>query len=170
MRELTLEEVETLLKEGIAWCRSRGRASSLAVVDFGGNLRGALRPEKGRIANILIAEKKAWTAVAFQRPTQFVRDITVPGGMAYGLQHTDPRICIVGGGYPLIESSGAILGAIGASGAPSRRIARPASLACASWASRPSSSIRWRRPKKLRPPARAKMRAASGEWLSRTIC
>jgi uncharacterized protein GlcG (DUF336 family) len=116
VRELTLSEVETLLQDGVAWCRERGRPSSIAVVDFGGHLRGALRPEKGRIANILIAEKKAWTAVAFQRPTQFVRDITLPGAMAYGLQHTDPRICIVGGGFPLLDNDGDIIGGIGASG------------------------------------------------------
>lgn len=116
MRELTLAEVETLLKGGIAYAQSVGRPSSLAVVDMGGNLRGALRPEKGRIANILIAEKKAWTAVAFQRPTDMVREVMVPGAMGYGLQHTDDRICMVGGGYPIIDDSGEVIGGIGASG------------------------------------------------------
>ena len=99
MRELTLIEVETLLKEGVAYAQSLGRPSSISVVDFGGNLRGALRPDKGRIANILIAEKKAWTAVAFQRPTDMVRDVMLPGAFGYGLQHTDERICMVGGGF-----------------------------------------------------------------------
>lgn len=116
MRELTLAEVETLLKEGIAWCRERGRPSSIAVVDFGGHLRGALRPEKGRIANILIAEKKAWTAVAFQRPSGMVRDIALPGTMGYGIQHTDQRICIIGGGMPIFDDAGDVIGGIGASG------------------------------------------------------
>lgn len=116
MRELTLAEVETLLKEGIAWCQERGRPSTIAVVDFGGHLRGILRPEKGRIANADIAEKKAWTAVAFQRPTQFVRDITLPGAIAYGLQHTDPRICIVGGGFPIMDEAGDVIGGVGVSG------------------------------------------------------
>jgi cob(I)alamin adenosyltransferase len=116
MRELTLAEVETLLKEGIVYAQAVGRPSSLAVVDMGGNLRGALRPEKGRIANILIAEKKAWTAVAFQRPTDMVREVMVPGAMGYGLQHTDDRICMVGGGYPIIDDSGDVIGGIGASG------------------------------------------------------
>ena len=116
MRELTLQEVETLLKEGVAWCRERGRPSSIVVVDFGGHVRGALRPEKGRISNVMIAEKKAWTAVAFQRPTQMVRDITVPGAMGYGLQHTDERICIVGGGFPIFDEAGDVIGGVGVSG------------------------------------------------------
>lgn len=116
MRELTLLEVETLLKEGIAWCQERGRPSSIAVVDFGGHLRGGLRPERGRIANMMIAEKKAWTAVAFQRPSGMLRDITAPGAMAYGLQHTDERICIVGGGFPIFDEDGDVIGGVGASG------------------------------------------------------
>ncbi|MDH7499143.1 MAG: heme-binding protein [candidate division NC10 bacterium] len=116
MRELTLKEVEILLKEAVGYCQSIGRPSSVAVVDMGGHLRGLLRPEKGRISNILFAEKKAWTAVAFQRPTDMVREIMVPGAMAYGLQHTDGRICIVGGGYPLIDEAGDVIGGIGVSG------------------------------------------------------
>ena len=116
MRELTLAEVETLVKEGVTYAQSVGRPSSIAVVDFGGHLRAALRPDKGRIANILIAEKKAWTAVAFQRPTDMVRDVMLPGAFGYGLQHTDERICMVGGGYPIFDELGEVIGGIGASG------------------------------------------------------
>ena len=116
MRELTLAELDVLLKDGIAYCQSVGRPTSIAVVDMGGNLRGALRPEKGRIANMDIATKKAWTAVAFQRPTDMVREIMLPGALGYGLQHTDARICMVGGGYPIFDEAGDVIGGIGASG------------------------------------------------------
>ncbi|MGR8949703.1 MAG: GlcG/HbpS family heme-binding protein [Gammaproteobacteria bacterium] len=116
MRELTLVEVETLLKEGIAYAQSIGRPSSMVVVDFGGHVRGALRPEKGRIANVPIAEKKAWTAVVFQRPTDMVRNVMLPGEFGYGLQHTDDRICIVAGGYPIFDEQGEVIGGIGSSG------------------------------------------------------
>jgi len=116
MRELKLTEIETLLKEGIAYAQSLGRPSSIVVVDMGGHIRGALRPEKGRIANVDIAMKKAWTAVAFQRPTAMLRDITLPGTFGYGLQHTDNRICIVGGGFPIFDDQNDVIGGIGASG------------------------------------------------------
>lgn len=116
MRELTLKEVEGLMQEAVAYAQSVGRPSSVAVVDMGGHLRGALRPENGRIINVPIAEKKAWTAAAFKRPTEMVRNIMVPGAMGYGLQHTDNRICIVGGGYPLLDEQGDIIGGIGVSG------------------------------------------------------
>lgn len=116
MRELTAAEIDVLLKEGVAYAQSVGRPSSLGIVDMGGNLRGALRPEKGRIANMDIAIKKAWTAVAFQRPTDMVRDVMLPGAFGYGLQHTDGRICMVGGGYPIFDEAGDLIGGIGASG------------------------------------------------------
>lgn len=116
MRELKLDEIQTLLNEGIAYAQSVNRPSSIVVVDFGGHVRGALRPEKGRIANVPIAEKKAWTAVAFQRPTEMVREVMLPGAMGYGLQHTDDKICMVGGGYPIFDGDGDVIGGIGASG------------------------------------------------------
>jgi uncharacterized protein GlcG (DUF336 family) len=117
MRELTLDEVEKLLKTGIAYAQSKGYPSSVAVVDMGGNLRGALRPELGRIVNISIAEKKAWTAVAFQRPTSMLTQRLGPGGTGYGIIHADPRICITPGGYPIFDTDGSLIGGIGASGA-----------------------------------------------------
>ena len=39
----------------------------------------------------------------------------MPDAIAYGLQHTDSRICIVSGGLPIVEK-GEFLGAVGASG------------------------------------------------------
>jgi len=116
MRELTLDEVEKLLKTGITYALSKGFPSSVAVVDMGGNLRGALRPERGRIVNITIAQHKAWTAVAFQRPTSMLTQRLSPGGTGYGIIHTDNRICITPGGYPLLDSDGSVIGGIGASG------------------------------------------------------
>jgi len=117
MREMTLEEVEKLLKTAIDYALSKGLPSSVAVVDMGGNLRGALRPERGRIANISIAEKKAWTAVAFHRPTSMLAQRLSPGGTGYGLIHTDARICIVPGGYPILDAGDrSVIGGIGVSG------------------------------------------------------
>ena len=90
MRELTLEEVQTILTEGVALARSKGFPSTVAVVDMGGNVRGVLRPEKGRIANPDIAIKKAWTAAALHRSTAQVRDIMITTDkFGHGLQFTD---------------------------------------------------------------------------------
>lgn len=115
MRELTLDEVRKMLDASLAEAKRCGKPSTTAIVDFGGHLRGVERPEGGRIANVDIAIKKAWTAIAFKRPTAMVRAVMMPDAMGYGLQHTDDRICIVAGGLPIVEK-GEFLGAIGVSG------------------------------------------------------
>lgn len=119
MRELTLEEVQTILTEGVALARSKGFPSTVAVVDMGGNLRGVLRPEKGRIANPDIAIKKAWTAAALHRSTAQVRELMItPDRFGHGLQFTDERFCIVAGGFPIKDAAGDIIGGVGTSGGP----------------------------------------------------
>lgn len=119
MRELTLEEVQTILTEGVALARAKGFPSTVAVVDMGGNLRGVLRPEKGRIVNPDIAVKKAWTAVALHRSTAQVRELMItPDRFGHGLQFTDQRLCIVAGGFPIIDAAGDIIGGVGTSGGP----------------------------------------------------
>lgn len=119
MRELTLDEVQTILTEGVALARSKGFPSTLAVVDMGGNLRGVLRPEKGRIANPDIAIKKAWTAAALHRSTAQVRDIMITTDkFGHGLQFTDERLCIVAGGFPIRDEAGDVIGGVGTSGGP----------------------------------------------------
>ena len=119
MRELTLEEVQTILTEGVALARSKGFPSTVAVVDMGGNLRGVLRPEKGRIANPDIAIKKAWTAAALHRSTAQVRELMItPDRFGHGLQFTDERFCIVAGGFPIRDAAGDIIGGVGTSGGP----------------------------------------------------
>ena len=115
MRELKLDEVRKMLAASGREAQRCGKPSTTAIVDFGGHLRGFERPENGRIANVDIAIKKAWTAIAFKRPTAMVRAVMMPDAMAYGLQHTDDRICMVAGGLPIVES-GEFLGAIGVSG------------------------------------------------------
>ena len=103
MRELKLSEVRKMLEAGGRKAQEFGKPSTVAIVDFGGHLRGLERPEGGRIANVDIAIKKAWTAIAFKRPTEMVRQVMLPEAFGYGLQHTDSRICIVSGGLPIVE-------------------------------------------------------------------
>ncbi|HEX2798017.1 MAG TPA: heme-binding protein [Immundisolibacter sp.] len=119
MRELTLEEVQAILTEGVALARAKGFPSTVAVVDMGGNLRGLLRPEKGRIANPDIAIKKAWTAAALHRSTAQVRELMItPDRFGHGLQFTNERFCMVAGGFPIKDEAGDIIGGVGTSGGP----------------------------------------------------
>jgi uncharacterized protein GlcG (DUF336 family) len=62
IRELTLEEIRKMLQAANREANEVGKPSTIAIVDFGGHLRSLERPEGGRIANVDIAIKKAWTA------------------------------------------------------------------------------------------------------------
>ena len=82
MREIKLSEIRKMLEAGGRKAQECGKPSTVAIVDFGGHLRGLERPEGGRIANVDIAIKKAWTAIAFKRPTEMVRAIMMPDAIA----------------------------------------------------------------------------------------
>src|SRR3712207_1830523 len=83
MRELTLVELRRMMEAAGKKAEEFGTPSSVVIVDMGGNIRAAERPENGRIANLDIAQKKAWTAISFKRPTEMVRRIMMPDAFGY---------------------------------------------------------------------------------------
>lgn len=69
------------------------------------------------IASYDIALNKAYTSVALKMPTWRLSELAKPGSSLYGIQHTNQgRIVIFGGGEPLCNRKGEIIGAIGVSG------------------------------------------------------
>ena len=72
MRELTTDEAMTLVTEGVAYAASIDRPSTIVVVDRGGHVRAALRPEHGRFANVEIARKKEYVLYAVDAPSSLL--------------------------------------------------------------------------------------------------
>jgi uncharacterized protein GlcG (DUF336 family) len=62
------------------------------------------------------ATSKAWTSATFRNSTTELNAISQPGMMQAGLRNL-ANVVIIGGGL-MIEGGGAMLGAIGVSGAP----------------------------------------------------
>lgn len=116
MEELTTKEIMTMLEAASSKAKELGVPSCTAIVDVGGNLVGFLRPEGGRIGNGTLAINKAWTAIAMKRPTAMLAPIVQPGEFAFGINVSEPRICPVGGAFPIIRGEENYLGAIGVSG------------------------------------------------------
>ena len=116
MEELTTKEIMSMLEAALAKGKELGVPSAVAVVDVGGNLVGFLRPEGGRIGNIMLAINKAWTAIAMKRPTSMLTPIIQPGEFGYGIHISEPRICPVGGGLPITKDGSQYIGGIGVSG------------------------------------------------------
>lgn len=110
---------ETALKAAqaaLAKCRAGGFQVSVAVVDRSGIVQALLRDRFASPHSIEIAQRKAQTAASFRMDTAALDRELQPGKPTAGLRAV-PSILAVAGGKP-VEAAGALLGAIGVSGAP----------------------------------------------------
>ena len=110
--ETALKAAQAALKK----CRDEGFQVTVAVVDRSGVTQVVLRDRFAGPHTVRMAVDKAWTAVSFRASTAEVAQATQPGSAQSGIRHR-PRVAAVAGGL-MIESSGALVGGIGVSGAP----------------------------------------------------
>jgi uncharacterized protein GlcG (DUF336 family) len=115
-RQLTPDTALEAARAALDSCRKAGHQVAVAVVDRAGVTQVMLRDRFAGAHTPETASGKAWTAVSFRTNTTELLDITQPGRPQSGIRNL-PRVVIVGGGM-LVEAQGAILGAIGVSGAP----------------------------------------------------
>ena len=124
-QEGTIATVEqrTISDEGARRCVAAARAQatelglavSIAVVDATGVLKAFVRVDGAPLLSVVVAQRKAYTAVAAGMPTQALydgyRDEPVLLGLIGGL----PGAAVIGGGVPLYHGD-ALVGAVGVSG------------------------------------------------------
>jgi uncharacterized protein GlcG (DUF336 family) len=103
-------------RAALAECRKRGFQVAVAVVDRAGLTQVLLRDRFAGAHTVPTATGKAWTAASFKTATTDLNAMSQPGMMQAGLRNL-PGAVIIGGGLP-IEAGGALVGAIGVSGAP----------------------------------------------------
>ena len=69
------------------------------------------------IASYDVALQKAFTVVSLKMSTSTLKTLAQPGGSLYGIQFTNEgHIVIFGGGEPLTDSAGNVIGGLGVSG------------------------------------------------------
>lgn len=110
--ETALKAAQAALKK----CRDDGFQVTVAVVDRSGVTQVVLRDRFAGPHTVRMAVDKAWTAVSFRTSTAELAQATQPGSAQSGIRNR-PRVTAVAGGL-MIESSGALVGGIGVSGAP----------------------------------------------------
>jgi len=121
VKKLTLEDAKRMIEAARKHAQSLGGVCSFAVVDDAGNLICFERMDGGKIGNIEIAFRKAWTAVAFKRDTYEYHERTQPGKAGFGLHFTNPdRACFIRGGV-VIKADGEVVGGMGCSGLPAEK-------------------------------------------------
>jgi uncharacterized protein GlcG (DUF336 family) len=116
MEELTLEVARALSAAAEDAASAHGITIVTSIVDRGGNLILFSRMDGTQLASSGISQGKAYTAVAWNRPSHEMFDVSQPGQSGYALQAIDGRYIFSGGGVPLRDVEGILVGAVGVSG------------------------------------------------------
>jgi glc operon protein GlcG len=115
MPSLTYEGARMVAEAAGAEAARRGVAPVVSVVDPGGALMYLVRPDAAQVASVAVTTDKARTAAIYRRPSKDFED-QASGGRPSALHLA--RAVPLQGGIP-IEHDGAVVGAIGVSGATS---------------------------------------------------
>ena len=116
-KSMSPEVALELAQATLAACRARGFQVAVAVVDRSGVTQVVLRDRFAGPHTAPTASAKAWTAVTFRTGTGDLVGMSQPGMPQAGLRAL-PGVVALGGGLP-VEAGGALVGAVGVSGAPS---------------------------------------------------
>ena len=115
IRSITLAQAKKIAEKAEQRAKAIGVPMVIAVVDVAGDMVLHQRMEDALHVSIDVSLNKAYTAVAFKIPTDQLAAETQPGASLYGIQHSDPRVIVFGGGFPIMEK-GKLIGALGISG------------------------------------------------------
>ena len=114
---LSLIAAQTIAAAAQAYAQEKSWRVVIAVVDEGGHLLCLNRMDGAQLGSIQVAQDKAYSALAFKRPTKTFSEALQGGRLpVLALQGAMP----VEGGLPLI-ARGEYLGAIGVSGVTSEQ-------------------------------------------------
>jgi uncharacterized protein GlcG (DUF336 family) len=116
---VNLAQAKTVILAAEAEAQRQNWAVAIAVVDTAGNLVAFMKRDDTQTASVQVAQDKAASAAIYKRPTKAFQDAVAGGGVGLrvlGLRGASPAE----GGVPLIVG-GAIIGAIGVSGATSEQ-------------------------------------------------
>jgi len=94
----------------------------IAVLDSGGNLVMVHRMDGAQWGSIEVAREKAYSAVAFRRPTKVFQDLIEQGGGNMRILRL-PGASPLEGGIPIV-ADGKLIGAVGVSGVTSQQDAQ----------------------------------------------
>jgi glc operon protein GlcG len=116
---ITLEQAKKAMAGAEAEPRKNNWNGAIIILDTGGHLVMMQRMDNTQFGSIEVARQKAYSAVAYRRPTKVFEDGLAQGGVnlrVLRLEGASP----VEGGIPLM-ADGKIIGAIGVSGVTSQQ-------------------------------------------------
>jgi len=114
---ITLEKANLLIAAVRERAVQMGVKAVVAIADKHANPVSVQCMDDSYIASYDIAVNKAFTVTSLKMPTTALKTLAAPGGSLYGIQFTNSgRIVIFGGGVPLYDKNGNIVGGLGVSG------------------------------------------------------
>ena len=114
---MTLENAEKLADAVLAEAKRIGVKAVVCVSDAAGNPKLVKCMDDAYIASYDVAVNKAFTVVALKMSTITLKPLAQPGASLYGIQFTNGgKIVIFGGGDPICDGGGKIIGGLGVSG------------------------------------------------------
>jgi glc operon protein GlcG len=111
---ITLEQAKKVMVGAEAEVKKNNWGMVVTILDSGGNVVMMQRMDGTQLGSVDVARDKAWSAVAFRRPTKVFEDAIAQGGANLRLLRLTGASPIEGG-IPLM-ADGKIIGAIGVSG------------------------------------------------------
>lgn len=116
-QKITLDVALKLAEKVKAKAKSIGVKAVVAVSNSAGHPVLAECMDDSYIASYDIAVQKAFTVVSLKMSTAELKPLAQPGASLYGIQFTNNgKIVVFGGGEPLKNSKGEIIGGLGVSG------------------------------------------------------
>ena len=114
---MTLAKAEKLCDAVLEEASRMGVRAVVCVSDGAGNPKIVKVADDAYIASYDVAISKAFTVVALKMATIDLKPLAQPGESLYGIQFTNGgKIVIFGGGDPLTNADGKIIGGLGVSG------------------------------------------------------
>ena len=115
--DIALAEARILSEKVREKAKAMGVNAVVAVTNRAGHPVLVECMDDSFIASYDIAVNKAFTVVSLKMSTSKLKTLSQPGGSLYGIQFTNNgRIVIFGGGEPLYNKKGEIIGGLGVSG------------------------------------------------------
>src|SRR5437899_10615885 len=119
---ISLEQAKKVMAGAEAEAKKNNWNVVIAVLDSGGNLVMLHRMDGAQFGSIDVAREKAYSAVAFRRPTKLFQDLIEQGGVNMRLLRVS-GLSPLEGGLPIIVD-GKLVGGVGVSGVTSQQDAQ----------------------------------------------
>jgi uncharacterized protein GlcG (DUF336 family) len=114
--EITLEAAGIVIRAAQDKAKQLDIREDIAVVDSSGTLKAFVRMDGAWLGSIDIAIRKARTARYFDMGTAEIGKMSQPGMSIYGVEISNGGLISFGGGLPLKDMDGVVIGAVGVSG------------------------------------------------------